>query len=48
MELISPDQPWEQAKVELWRDCGSLGKPGTKEKEKNIQNAIFEQGIELV
>jgi hypothetical protein len=48
MELIAPELPWEQAKEELWRSCSSLGEPGTKEKEANIQKAILEQGIEVV
>ena len=48
MELIAPQIPWEQAKEELWRNCGSLGNPGTKEKEQNIQSAIFDQGVEVI
>jgi hypothetical protein len=48
MEIIAPDLPWEQAKVKLWRSCSSLGEAGTKEKEQNIQKAIFEQGVEVV
>jgi hypothetical protein len=47
MELISPDLSWDLAKDELWRSCSSLGDPGTKEKEKNIQNAILEHGTDV-
>ncbi|MBM7661387.1 hypothetical protein JOC85_002190 [Bacillus mesophilus] len=47
MELIAPELPWEQAKEMLWRSCSSLGEPGTKAKEANIQKAILEQGIEV-
>jgi hypothetical protein len=48
MGLIVPHLPWQQAKDELWRSCASLGDPGTKEKEHNIQNAIFEQGTDMI
>lgn len=48
MELIEPKLSWEQAKEELWRNCSSLGEPGTKEKEQNIQTAIFDQGVDVV
>jgi hypothetical protein len=48
MNLIAPDLPWETAKEELWRNCSLLGQPGTKEKEANIQKAIFEQGVEVL
>jgi hypothetical protein len=48
MQIIAPELPWEQAKVELWRSCSSLGEAGTKEKERNIQKAILEQGVEVV
>ncbi|WP_456277855.1 hypothetical protein [Bacillus sp. AK128] len=47
MELIAPELPWQQAKEELWRNCGVLGEPGTKEKEVNIQKAILEEGTEV-
>jgi hypothetical protein len=47
MKVVAPDLPWEQAKSELWRSCSSLGEPGTKEKERNIQIAILEQGTEI-
>ncbi|MFC4769767.1 hypothetical protein [Effusibacillus consociatus] len=45
MTIVAPEMPWEKAKVELWRDCSLLGEPGTKEKESNIQKAIFEKGL---
>jgi hypothetical protein len=48
MNLIEPEIPWEQAREKLWRSCSSLGEPGTKEKEKNIQTAIYEQGKDIV
>jgi hypothetical protein len=48
MQLIAPELPWEQAKEQLWRSCSSLGEAGTKEKEKNIQKAIFEQGKDVL
>jgi len=47
MEIIAPDTPWQQAKDELWKDCGFMGQPGTKEKERNIYRAIMEEGIEI-
>jgi hypothetical protein len=47
MNLIEPEIPWEQAREKLWRNCSSLGDPGTKEKEKNIQTAILEQGKDI-
>lgn len=48
MNLIEPEIPWEKAREKLWRSCSSLGDPGTKEKEKNIQTAILEQGKNIV
>ena len=48
LELIEPQLPWEQAKEKLWRSCASLGDAGTKEKELNIQKAIFEQGKDVI
>lgn len=47
MEIVAPELPWEEARDILWRSCSSLGDPGTKEKELNIQKAIFEQGIDV-
>jgi hypothetical protein len=47
LAIVVPEQDWQQAKEELWRDCSQFGKPGTKEKEKNIQIAILEQGVEV-
>lgn len=47
MAVIAPATEWDAAKVELWKDCGKLGAPGTKEKEQNIQQAIFDKGQAL-
>lgn len=44
MNLVEPEMHWKEAKEKLWRQCSSLGEPGTKEKEKNIQIQIFEFG----
>ncbi|WP_158553317.1 hypothetical protein [Peribacillus saganii] len=48
MGLIAKEMPWQQAKDKFWRSCASLGGAGTKEKERNIQKAIFEQGTDVV
>lgn len=47
MNVISPEMPWKQAQEQLWKSCSSLGEPGTKEKELNMQRAIFDEGNEV-
>jgi hypothetical protein len=47
IKLVEPNGDWKELKDQLWRSCSSLGDPGTKEKEKNIQEQIFTHGKDV-